>query len=57
MVLRMKNFIQYFGGSLKDANFLAGGVGGGGRSRRTNVEGEGCLKKGLGQFADLRGAW
>ena len=30
---------------------------GGGGSRKTNIEGRDCLKGGLEQFADLRGAW
>ena len=28
-----------------------------GSSQKTDIEGGDCLKRGLGQFADLRGAW
>ena len=32
-------------------------MGGEGSSRRTDIERGDCLKRGLGQFVDLSGAW
>ena len=53
MGLRMKNF-NIFGGSFWCS--LKNPILGGG-SRKTNVEGKLPKKGGLGQYADLRGAW
>ena len=50
MVLRMKNSI-IFGVHWKNPTFK----GGGGGSRKTNIDGRVALKGELGQFADLRG--
>ena len=47
----MKNFNIL--GSLKNPTFR----GGGGGSRKTNIEGGIAEKGGLGQFTNLRGAW
>ena len=49
----MKNFIQYFGGSLKDANFLAGG--GRWAVTKNQCRGGGLPKKGAWTVCRFKG--
>ena len=55
MGLRMKHF-NIMEGSLKNPIFRVGGGGREGFPKSQYIEGN-CLKRKVGQFPDLRGAW